>query len=290
MKREIGNTGVQVFPIGLGAMPLSLSSRPPEADAIRVLHAAWDAGVQLVDTANVYCIDDDDIGHNEKLIRRALKQRPSADVYIATKGGMKRPGGNWVVDGHPDFIKRSCEQSLRDLGMDGIFLYQLHAPDAKIPFEESVGALVDLQSAGKIQHLGISNVSREQVEIALGMTRIESIQNRANPFWKQDYLSTGVLELCGENELSFLPYAPVGGQNHHADAADHGVLARIAEEHETSPYEVMLAWHLAQSPPRVIPIPGASRVESIESSVRAMDLQMNGWEFQGINQIEDIQP
>lgn len=290
MMREIGNTGVQIFPIGLGAMPLSIRDRPAEADAIRVLHAAWDAGVQLVDTANVYCLDDDDTGHNEKLVQKALKQRPSAEVYVATKGGMKRPGGSWVVDGHPDFIKRSCEQSLRDLGVDGIFLYQLHAPDTNVPFEESLGALVDLQAQGKIQHIGISNVTKEQAETALAMTRIETIQNRANPFWKKDYLTTGVLELCGQNKLSFLPYAPVGGQNHHTDASGHNVLTKIAEERESTAYEVMLAWHLAQSPPQVIPIPGASKIESIESSVRAIDLEMNGWEFQRINQIDDIQP
>jgi len=290
MMREIGNTGVQVLPVGLGAMPLSIQNRPPEADAIGVLHAAWDAGVQLVDTANVYCLDDDDIGHNEKLIRKALKQRPSAEVRLATKGGMKRPGGAWVVDGRPDFIKRSCEQSLRDLGVDAVFLYQLHAPDSDVPFEESLGALVDLQSEGKIQHIGISNVTREQAQTALDMTRIETIQNRANPFWKKDYLSSGLLELCGQSRVSYLAYAPVGGQNHHSDAAGHDVLTRIAEERETTPYAVMLAWHLAQSPPQVIPIPGASRPRSIESSAGAVELELNGWEFQRINQIDDIQP
>lgn len=288
MMREIGNTGVSVFPIGLGAMPLSINNRPDEDAAIQVLHAAWDAGVQFVDTANVYCLEDSDLGHNERLIRKALKPRPSAEVYVGTKGGLKRPGGQWVKDGDPEHLKRSCEQSLKDLGVEAIFLYQLHAPDSNIPFAESVGALADLQAEGKIQHIGVSNVSREQVLEALEIVRIETIQNRANPFWKKDYLSTGVLELCGQHKLSYLPYSPVGGQSHHPDAASRDVLARIAEERHATPYQVMLAWHLAQSPPCVLPIPGASKPESILSSVGAVDLELNGWEFQRINQLEDI--
>lgn len=287
MKREIGNTGVHVFPVGLGAMPLSIRQRPDEDAAIRVLHAAWEAGVQLVDTANVYCLDDDDLGHNERLIRKALEQRPSSDVYVATKGGMRRPEGQWTVDGRPEHLQRSCEQSLKDLGVETIFLYQLHAPDSNVPFAESIGALAELQAAGKIQHIGISNVSREQAQEALDIVRIETIQNRANPFAKRDYLSTGVLELCGQQRLSYLPYSTVGGHVHHTDAAGHNVLAKIAEERHATPYQVILAWHLAQSPPQVIPIPGASKPESIESSVAAVELELNGWEFQRINQLED---
>jgi aryl-alcohol dehydrogenase-like predicted oxidoreductase len=288
MKREIGNTGVHVFPIGLGAMPLSIATRPDEDTAIRVLHAAWDAGVQLVDTANVYCLDDDELGHNERLIRKALAQRPSSDVFVATKGGLRRPGGEWVVDGQPDHLRRSCERSLADLGVESIFLYQLHAPDDNVPFAESIGALAGLQSEGKIRHIGISNVTREQVLEALDIVRIETVQNRANPFFKRDYLTTGILELCGQHRLSYLPYGTVGGQRHHADAAGDDVLAKIAEEHHATPYQVMLAWHLAQSPPQVIPIPGASRPESIKSSAAAVDVELNGWEFQRINQIQDL--
>lgn len=287
MKREIGSTGVQVFPVGLGAMPLSLRKRPDEDEAVKVLQAAWDAGVEFVDTANVYCIDDSDIGHNERLIRKALGEYGSAQVYVATKGGLKRPGGRWVADGRPDFLKRSCEQSLKDLGVDSIFLYQLHAPDSNVPFAESVGALDDLKSQGKIQHAGISNVTREQAVEALSITRIETIQNRANPFSKKEYLSTDVFQLCEEQKLSFLPYSPVGGQNHHRDAAASEALNRIAKERQVTPYQVMIAWHLAQGP-CVIPIPGASRAESIRSSVEAVEIELNGWELQRINQLDEL--
>jgi len=277
-----------VFPVGLGAMPLSIQDRPAEGDAIRVLNAAWEAGVELVDTANVYCLDDEDIGHNERLIRKALAQRPASSVRVTTKGGMRRPGGRWEVDASPEHLRRSCERSLQDLGVETIFLYQLHAPDPGVPFHESVGALAGLRDEGKIQHIGVSNVSREQVLEALSVTRIETVQNKANPFWKKDYLSTGVLEVCGEKALTFLAYAPVGGQRHHGDAAASTVLAGIAEERQVTPYQVMLAWHLAQSPQQVIPIPGASRPGSIEASAAAVDVEINGWEFQAIDQLEDI--
>lgn len=287
MNREIGKTGVRVFPVALGAMPLSIRNRPEEDAAIRVLHAAWDAGVQLVDTANVYCLDDDDLGHNERLIAKALKQRPGSDVYVATKGGLRRPGGRWENDARPESLERACEQSLRDLGVDGIFLYQLHAPDPAVPFKESVDALAALRAEGKIQHIGISNVSRTQAEAALEITRIESIQNRANPFWKKDYQTTGVLQLCEEQQLTFLPYSTVGGQSHHRDAAASETLSGMAEERHCSAYQIILAWHLAQGP-RVIPIPGASKVESIQASAAAVELELNGWEFQRISQLDDI--
>lgn len=288
MKREIGDTGAWVFPIGLGEMPLSISDRPDEDAAIRVLHAAWDAGVQLIDTANVYCLDDNDLGHGERLVSKALKQYGHAvEVYVATKGGMRRPGGSWEADASPEHLKRSCEQSLKALDVESIFLYQLHCPDSKVPFADSMGALAELQQAGKIRHVGISNVSLEQAQEALDIVRVETIQNRANPFCKKDYLSTGIIDLCRERKVSFLPYATVGGHRRHVDAAQNKVLASIAEEHNTTPYHVILSWHLAQSP-QVIPIPGASRPQSIGASVEALDLELNGWEFQRINQIADI--
>ena len=288
MKREIGKTGVKVFPLGLGAMPLSIrQDRPDEDDAIKVLHAAWDAGIQFVDTANVYCLDDGDLGHNERLIRKALEQRPDSEVYVATKGGMRRPDGRWEADGRPEHLKRSCEQSLADLGVETIFLYQLHTPDPKVPFKESIGALMELQQQGKIRHIGISNVSKEQADEALAMTRVETIQNRANPFWKKDYQTTGILQLCEQYQLTFLPYSTVGGHNHHRDAAASETLSGMAGERHVTPYQIILAWHLAQGP-AVIPIPGASKVDSVRASVAAVELELNGWEFQRISQLDDI--
>lgn len=287
MKREIGKTGVFVFPVGLGAMPLSIQNRPDEVSAVRVLRAAWDAGIQFVDTANVYCLNDDDIGHNERLIKEALKQRPGAEIYIGTKGGLQRPGGRWTNDARPHSLKCACERSLKDLGMDSIFLYQLHAPDPGVPFADSLGALIDLKREGKIQHIGISNVTNEQVIEALHLTRIETIQNRANPFWQKDYRTAGIVELCIAHSMTFLPYSTVGGQNHHHDVTSHEALIHIAKKHEATPYQVIIAWHLAQSP-RVIPIPGASRPESIRSSVKAREIILEPTEIDVISALQDV--
>jgi len=241
MQREIGTTGVSVFPVGLGAMPLSIQGRPPEADAIRTLHAAFDAGVNLVDTANVYCLDDSEIGHNERLIRKAIAGYGAARVHVATKGGMRRPAARWERDGRPEQLRQACEQSLRDLGVEAIFLYQLHVPDPQVPLEESVGALAELQAQGKLRHIGVSNVAVEQARLALGVARIESIQNRANPFCKADYQSSGVIDLCEEQGLTFLPYSTGRGQRHHREANAHAVLEWIASAHGVSAYEVSIA-------------------------------------------------
>src|SRR5690606_23709592 len=134
--------------IGLGGMPLSIQGRPDEAQAIAVIHAALDAGITFIDTADAYCLDDGEIGHNERLIAKALAAWPSARVVVATKGGLERPGGRWETNGRPEHLRAACERSLAALGVEQIELYQLHAPDSAVPFAESVGALADLRREG----------------------------------------------------------------------------------------------------------------------------------------------
>lgn len=287
MKREIGKTGIFVFPVGLGAMPMSVVSDRNEGDAIRVLHTAWEAGIQFVDTANVYCLDEADIGHNERLISKALRQRPFAGVQIATKGGFKRPGKRWETDGSPDHLRLSCERSLKDLGVESIFLYQLHAPDSNTPFLESLGTLVELRREGKIQHIGISNVSTDQAVEALNMTRIETIQNRAHPFWKQDYKESRLLELCEQHTLTFLPYSTLGGYYDHRQVVNQEPLTRISKRRGVSPYQVIIAWHLATSP-RIIPIPGGSKINSVLSSAGAVTVKLDPEEIKEINAFQDV--
>jgi len=145
--RPLGPSGPPVYPVGLGAMPLSIHGRPPEAEAIRVLLAAFAAGMNLVDTADAYCLDDRDVGHNERLIARALREWRGGPVVVATKGACIRPGGAWRVNGHPDHLKGACDASLHALGVEAIDLYQLHAPDDRVPFADSVGALAELCAA-----------------------------------------------------------------------------------------------------------------------------------------------
>jgi len=209
--RPLGQSGIRVAPIGLGAMPLSIYERPREVDAIRVLHAALGAGVTLIDTADVYCIDDRDIGHNERLIAQALRSWPARHgILVATKGGLQRPGGDWVSNGRPEHLKRACEASLRALKVDAVDLYQLHAPDSEVPFAESIGALAELRAAGKVRHVGLSNVSLPQIQAAEALVPIVSVQNLCNPFDRSAWLE-GVVAYCEQRGMAFLPYSPVGG-------------------------------------------------------------------------------
>lgn len=278
MKRFIGSTGLAVFPIGLGAMPLSTSGRPDPEHGTAVIHAALDAGVTLIDTANVYCVDDADIGHNERLIADALRSRSGRDdLVVATKGGLTRPEGRWERDGRPEKIRAACERSLRDLNVEAITLYQLHAPDERVPFADSVGALARLKAEGKIRHVGLSNVTRDQLDAALGIVPVASVQNRCNLFDQLD-LDNGLIDYCGRKGVAYVPYSPVGGGNGHVRLENHAAATKVARSHSASVYAVALAWLLSLGN-HVIPIPGASRVASILDSVRAVDLELTAVEI-----------
>src|SRR5829696_7520144 len=170
LTRRLGDA--EVFPIGLGEMPLSLKGRPDEQRAIRTIHAALDAGVDLIDTADAYAYDGDDMNHGERLLARALKGRRREGVVIATKGGHKRDGQSWPVDGRPEHIRAACEASLRALETDRIDLYQFHRPDPDVPYAESIGAFRELQDEGKVRWVGISNATVDQLEEARSIVEI----------------------------------------------------------------------------------------------------------------------
>ncbi len=273
-QREIGRTGVRVYPIGLGAMPLSLEGRPDEATALAVIQAALDAGVDFIDTANSYCRDERDVGHNERLLAKALDRLGARGrVHVASKGGLIRPGGDWRPDARPERLKAACEQSLRDLGVETIFLYQLHGPDARVPFLDSVGALVELQRAGKIRHIGLSNVDARQLKAATGICRVESVQNRCNAREAGDFRN-GVVAACAAEGSTYIAHSPVGGYWGHKSTAGNKALAEVARECGASPYRVLLAWLLAKGP-HILPIPGASRVASIVDSAAAPALALS---------------
>ncbi|MEV4896114.1 aldo/keto reductase, partial [Nonomuraea sp. NPDC055795] len=202
---------VKVGAVGFGAMPLSVEGRPEEARALATVHAALDAGVTLIDTADSYHWHADETGHNERLLARALAAYGPADVLVATKGGRGRPGdGSWTVDGDPRHLRRACEASLRRLGVEAIGLYQLHKPDPAVPFAESVGALRDLLDEGKIRMAGISNVDTGQIRQAAAILggRLASVQNRFSPAAPE---GIGELRLCAELGIAFLPWSPLGG-------------------------------------------------------------------------------
>jgi aryl-alcohol dehydrogenase-like predicted oxidoreductase len=270
--RSFGPTGPHVYPIGLGAMPLSIQGRPSEGDAIPVLLAAFDVGVNLVDTADAYCLDDRDVGHNERLIARALREWRGGPVVVATKGACIRPGGAWRVDGHPDHLRQACDASLRALGVEAIDLYQLHAPDDRVPFADSVGTLAELRAAGKVRHVGLSNVSAVQIREAQAIVPIASVQNRCSPFHRAVWRD-GVLAHCQREGIAFLAYAPVGGHGSQRRTAEDPTLNGVARRHGVSPFQVALAWLLAKSPV-MLPIPGASRVASAVDSAGAAHLKL----------------
>lgn len=271
--RRLGSSGLDVSCIGLGGMPMSITGRPSESDALRVIHAALDAGVTFIDTADVYCIDHSDIGHNERLIARALRERSgSTEILVATKGGLQRPNGDWTTNGTPKHLRSACEASLRALGVEAITLYQLHAPCDDHPFEESVGELARLQDEGKIVHIGLSNVNVAQITTAQAIAPIVSIQNRCNPHDVSAW-DDGVLSRCEADGMAFLPYSPVGGFGKE-DIGDDATLREVGERHAASPYQVAIAWLLASSP-CMLPIPGASKVASALSSAQAASLTLS---------------
>jgi aryl-alcohol dehydrogenase-like predicted oxidoreductase len=273
---------VTVSAIGLGGMPMSIEGRPDEERSIRTIHAALDAGVTLIDTADAYHLHAGETGHNERLIARALASYPgdASDVLVATKGGHLRPGdGSWTVNGSPAYLRAAAEASLKALGVDAIGFYQFHRPDPKVPYEESVGALAELLAEGKIRLAGISNASIGQIDIArrvLGEGNLASVQNQFSPAFRS---SEAELRHAAKHGIAFLPWSPLGGIGGAGRlGARHAAFQEVADAHGVSPQQVTLAWMLAKAPV-VIPIPGASRPESIIDSARAADLELTEGEL-----------
>ena len=272
---QLGRTGRRLTRIGLGGMPLSIQGRPDRAQAREVIRRTIELGVSFIDTADVYCLDDTDIGHNELLIAEVLDELGAREeVTVATKGGLVRPQGRWENDGRPEHLRRACEASLRRLGGDRIDLYQLHAPDPRVRFAESVGELARLYEEGKVLAVGLSNVSLMQLQAALAIVPVAAVQNRYNP-WDRSSELTGIIRFCDQRSITFLPYSPVGGGRRVELLRGSEDLRAIGRRQDgATPEELVLAWILGASP-SLVPIPGARRVESIESSVRAEGLRLD---------------
>jgi aryl-alcohol dehydrogenase-like predicted oxidoreductase len=265
----LGPTAPAVSVIGYGGMHLSLTDRPPEGDGIRVIHAALDAGMTLIDTADAYCLDAAETGHNERLIARALREwhGPRERIIVATKGGIVRTAGRWDQNGRPEHLRRACDASLKALGVEQIALYQLHAPDPAVPFEESVGTLGELQQAGKIHWIGLSNVSVDQIRRAESHVRVTTVQNRLNPFFREA-LSDGVVAYCGGAGIGFLAYSPTGGGRLTKKLPRHPTLVEVGRRTGATPHAVCIAWVLAQGR-SVIAIPSARQVAHALDSASA---------------------
>ncbi len=273
-QRRIGDLTVSA--IGLGAMPLSTKTdRPSREDAVATVHAALDAGVTLVDTADAYARDESEFGHNEELVAAALASYggDTSGVLVATKGGHTRRGSDWELDGSPGYLRQACEASLRRLGVDAIGLYQFHRPDPRTPWEDSMGALRQLVDDGLVQRAGISNADVAQIDVARSIVgpALVSVQNQFAPGWR---FSADELAHCAGHGLAFIPWSPFGGVGAAGSLdATAPAFAEVAQELGVSVYRVTLAWHLAQADV-VLPIPGASRAASIQDSAAAADLQL----------------
>jgi aryl-alcohol dehydrogenase-like predicted oxidoreductase len=282
-QRTIGSTTVSA--IGLGAMPLSTKEhRPSPAEAEAVVHAALDAGVTLVDTADAYAADEAEFGHNEELVARALASYggDTSSVLVATKGGHTRQGREWLLDGTSSYLRRACEASLRRLGVEAIGLYQFHRPDPATPWEESMGALRSLADDGLIRMAGISNADVAQIDAARAIVgdALVSVQNQFSPGYRS---SAGELAHCAATGLAFIPWSPFGGVSAAKSlGSTTDEFAAVADELGVSVYQVTLAWHLAQADV-VLPIPGASRPESIVDSAAAADLELSADQLARLN-------
>lgn len=278
--RQLGPFTVSA--IGLGAMPMSMNNDnqiPEESQALATIHAALDAGITLIDTADIYAPSWDTMGHNEVVVGRAVKSYAgnTDHVVIATKGGITRSEGDrWGRNGTLDYLRRAVDKSLRDLDVDVIDLYQWHRPDRWQIYGEVIEHFQTLREEGKIKAIGISNANVEEIEIAmdvLGEGGLASVQNEFSPRFRA---SQDELELCTERGVAFLPWSPLGGTGGGGRAVGEqfAIFGEIGRDHGVSPQQVVLAWELSLSE-HVIPIPGARRPESIIDSARAVDLMLS---------------
>jgi len=282
--KQLGNTNITISAIGLGGMPMSLSSRPPESESIKVIHTALELGITFIDTADSYCKDESDKHHNEKLIAKALKdyQGDTSNIIVATKGGLRRPNGTWTRNGNPDHLRKTIRESFEAFGTEKpIDVWQYHAPDPDYKIEESLKPAKEAVDAGMIRVIGVSNFSVEQIKRARDVVEIVSVQNQYNPWYRQPE-TDGVLKYCEQEKLTFIPWSPLGGSRRVGKLEEINAIAQLAKEKGVSVYQIVLAWLRAKSP-AIVPIPGASKVSSIQDSVKSVDLKLSPTEVEQID-------
>ena len=272
--RRIGDRTVSA--LGLGAMPMSVRERNDEERALATIRRALDEGVTLIDTADAYSPDEATFGHNEALIARALREYGAGpdDVLVATKGGHTRHGTDWELDGTPAYLRSACLASMKRLGVERIGLYQHHRPDPGVDYAETVGGLRALLDEGLIAAAGLSNANPEQIRLARDILGdgLVAVQNQFSPAYRR---SRPEIDLCAELGIAFLAWSPLGGMSSAADlGGELDAFAAVAAKYGVSAQQVCLAWELSLSEV-VIPIPGASRPESVGDSVAAVHLELD---------------
>lgn len=279
-----------IFPIGLGAMPLSISGRPSLHYAMSVIEAFLELGGNFIDTADVYGLDDNDRGHNERLIHQAiLKLSPSNNnIVIATKGGATRPQGGWSFrgGGHPEKLRNACEQSLKNLALTSHDLYYLHGIDPEVPLEDSLGELIRLKDEGKIKNIGIANADMVQLKTALKLTTIVAVQNRCNPFCKADF-KNGLIEYCKLKNILYIPYCPLGGLADHSKLANSPFFSDLKTKYGISSYQISLAW-LINKYDHIVPIPGLDLINQVATALGTVNIVLDSSDMQRIDEFPDF--
>lgn len=274
LQRRIGTRTVSA--IGLGAMPMSVREHNDEERGLLTIKRALDEGVTLIDTADAYSPDEATFGHNEVLVAQALREYGAGpdDVLVATKGGHTRRGTDWLLDGTPAYLRTACLASIERLGVEQIALYQHHRPDPETDYADTVAGLKALLDEGLIAAAGISNANPEQIRLAhaeLG-DGLAAVQNQFSPAFLS---SRDEIDLCAELGIAFLAWSPLGGMSKAGDlGSEWEAFAKVGAKHGVSPQQACLAWELSLSD-AVIPIPGASRPESVVDSAAAVHVQLD---------------
>ena len=260
--------------VALGAMRLSTEPTRDDDRSIATLHAAFDAGLTLIDTADAYALDASDIGHNERLIAQALATWPGDRhrITVISKGGLTRPEGRWIPDGRSRHLRAAAEASRAALGVSRIALYQLHAPDPRVAWTTSERALAALQRAEAIEAAGLCNVTVQQIEAARAILPIATVQAELSP-WKDRLVASGVVDYCRTHGIRLLAFRPFGGVAGTRRVANDNLLREIAAAHDTSPFAIVLAWMRGLAP-HIVPVPGATREETARDSARGQLLTL----------------
>src|SRR5258706_3535484 len=276
MSGSLGFLGSLDLRCGLGLLRLSTEGRPTEPEAIAVIHHALDRGIRLLDTADVYCLDEADLHYGERLARKPVDtwHGPREEIRIVTKAGLARPKGRWVPNGRPEHLRKAVDGSLQALGVEQLFALLLHVNDPRTPFEDQLGTLAALQREGKIAHLGLCSVSIAEVRQAQRHFTVSAIQNELSVIDRKS-ATEGVVALAADLQAAFLAFRVLGGHAKVDTILKNRAVAPLAARYKITPHEAALAvvW---EAGPHVVPLIGATRKERIDSCLRAREIHLDG--------------
>jgi aryl-alcohol dehydrogenase-like predicted oxidoreductase len=265
---DLGRTGDVISAIGYGAMGLSVAGRPDQRTAAGVIEKVLDVGISFIDSADVYCLDHEDLGHNERLLAAVLGGRPDRHaIRIASKVGLRRSGDAWIRDASPVHIRAACERSLKALNVDRIYLYQLHAVDPMVPLRSSLEAMATLRDEGKCAHLGLSNVTAQQIVEAMSIVPITTVQNRLSPFYRES-VTGQVVETCRRLGITFFAYRPFGGSRLSPSVSEFQSIRLLAQSRNATAHQIVLAWLRGLSP-NIVPLVGTTKIEHVRECAAA---------------------